>query len=199
MALRANRVLGERHAVAPAGDKNERLWLSVWRFAINSAGTLIAPGAFMRAIALSVLVGSLCLPVGVGAQFRHPPFPYPYRYAASESDLRILVKPKDASVYVDGYFAGKVEEFDGAFQRLRVEPGQHEITIYLEGYRSLKQRLYLSSRSSRKIEGTLERLAPGEAAEPPPVPLDPPERTERPVPQSSSWLVPERPDGRGWQ
>ena len=53
------------------------------------------------------------------AQFRYPPmYPYPgYRYTA-EANLRLKVKPKEASVYVDGYFAGKVEDYDGAFERL---------------------------------------------------------------------------------
>ena len=134
--------------------------------------------------AVAFLLGSLLLPVAADAQFRYPPIQYPYRYTL-ESDLRILVKPKDASVYVDGYFAGKVDEFDGTFQRLHVEPGQHEITIYLEGYRSLKERLYLSSRATRKIEGTLERLGAGEALEPPPVPLDPEERDQPPDSRST--------------
>ncbi|MQA30218.1 MAG: PEGA domain-containing protein [Luteitalea sp.] len=156
-------------------------------FGRTSAGILIAAAAFMRtALALSLFLGSLSFPAVTAAQFPYPPIQYPYRYATLESDLRIVVKPKDAAVYVDGYFAGKVEEFDGAFQRLHVEPGQHEITIYLEGYRSMKQRLYLSPRGSRKIEGALERLAPGEAVEPPPAPVDPPDRSEpSPAPKSS--------------
>jgi hypothetical protein len=130
------------------------------------------------ALALFLVIGSLCTPAIVAAQFRYPPIQYPYRYATAESDLRIVVKPKEAEVYVDGYFAGKVEEFDGAFQRLHVEPGQHEIQIYLEGYRTLKQHLYLSSRNTRKIEGTLERLGPGEQAEPQPTPRDSPEQPQ---------------------
>jgi hypothetical protein len=135
----------------------------------------------MRTVfALPIVLGSLAMPAVAGAQFRYPPVQYPYRYAAPESDLRILVKPKDASVYVDGYFAGKVDEFDGALQRLHVEPGQHDIIIYLEGYRSLKQHLYLSSRGTRKIEGTMERLGPGEAAEAPPAPVDRLERDQPP-------------------
>lgn len=110
------------------------------------------------------------------AQWRYPPiYPgYPaYRYGAPESDLRINVKPNDASVYVDGYFAGKVEEFDGAFQRLHVAPGEHEIVIYLPGHRSLRQRLYLSPNSTRKIEGALEPLPAGHPPEPEPVPTEP--------------------------
>ena len=38
----------------------------------------------------------------------------------------------------------------------------HEIVVYLDGYRSLRQRLYVSPNSTRKIEGTLEKLAAGE-------------------------------------
>ena len=81
-------------------------------------------------------------------QIRYPgpygPYPYgPYRYMAPEAALKLEVTPKEASVYVDGYFAGTVDEFDGAFQRLRLVPGQHEIVVYLEGYRSIREKLYL--------------------------------------------------------
>jgi hypothetical protein len=105
------------------------------------------------------------LPVRAQAQLRYPPIYAPYRYLAPESDLRFNVKPKEAEVYVDGYFAGKVADFNGTFQRLHVAPGQHDIVVYLDGYRSLKQKLYLSPNATRKIEGTLEKLGPGEAAE----------------------------------
>jgi len=119
--------------------------------------------------------GLFCLlwPVTATAQFRYPmPAPYGYGYGP-DSSLRVEVKPKEAAVYVDGYYAGIVDDFDGVFQRLHVVPGQHEVVIYLEGYRSLHQSLYLSPNSTRKILGTLERLEPGEPSEPPPVPLAP--------------------------
>ena len=114
-----------------------------------------------RVATLVLALATVGLPTAARAQFRYPPmYPYPaYRYGFAEADLRVKVKPKDASVYVDGYYAGKVEDYDGAFERLHVEPGQHEIIVYLDGYRSLHQRLYLSPNSTRKIEGTLERLA----------------------------------------
>jgi PEGA domain len=171
-------VLVERQPVIQGRQRTAGRGAFCTGFAAKSAGIRVAGAAFMRtALALPIVLGSLCLTVAA-AQFSSPPIQYPYRYATAESDLRILVKPTQASVYVDGYFAGKVDEFDGAFQRLHVEPGQHDITIYLAGYRSLKQHLYLSSRSTRKIEGTLEPLAPGESLEQPPVPLDPAEREE---------------------
>jgi hypothetical protein len=53
----------------------------------------------------------------------------PYRYGGYRLDpgaaIRIEVKPKQAEVYVDGYYAGIVDDFDGTFQRLRIEPGEH--------------------------------------------------------------------------
>jgi len=138
------------------------------------------------------------------AQFRYPPmYPYPgYRYTA-EANLRLKVKPKEASVYVDGYFAGKVEDYDGAFERLHLEPGQHEIVVYLDGYRSLRQRLYLSPNATRKIEGTLEKLAAGEPVEPVPQPslqVQPPGPGQPPIGgRGAGRMPPPPPNQRGRQ
>jgi hypothetical protein len=129
----------------------------------------------VQRLALLLVLACVASPAAAAAQWMRPPY-YPapaWRYAAPESNLRINVKPKDASVYVDGFFAGKVDEFDGRLQRLHVAPGQHEIVVYLEGYRPLRERLYLSANSTRTIEGDLERLAPGEAQEPQPQPAEP--------------------------
>ena len=52
-------------------------------------------------------------------------------------DLKFKVKPRDASVFVDGYFAGKVDDFDGVFQKLHIEPGPHRIEISADGYETL--------------------------------------------------------------
>jgi hypothetical protein len=133
-----------------------------------------------RTTILVCALATVVLPTAAHAQLRYPPmYPYPaYRYGFAEADLRLKVKPKDASVYIDGYFAGKVEDYDGAFERLHVEPGQHEIVVYLDGYRSLHQRLYLSPNSTRKIEGTLEKLLPGDPVEPLPQPAVQPDRLD---------------------
>ena len=141
------------------------------------------------------------------AQYAYPP-PYPYYgagYAGYGSDLRVLVKPNNASVFVDGYFAGEVDDFDGVFQRLHLEPGQHEIVVYLPGHRSIRQRLYFSPRSTRKLSGSLESLAPGEPDEGPPVPSNPPQPPDQdrtpptggPPPAAGSTPPPERGPGPG--
>ena len=108
-----------------------------------------------------------------------PPDAYPYRYYPmfdDRAEVRVLVTPKEAAVYIDGYYAGVVDDFDGFFQRLPMTPGPHEIAVYLAGYRTLRQQLYLGPNSTYSLRSTMERLAPGETGEPPTVapPVPPP-------------------------
>ena len=127
------------------------------------------------AVLSSALFVALASPYSATAQIRPGyPGPYPYRYAGAESNLRLTITPKQATVYVDGYFAGHVDDYDGVFQRLHVQPGPHEILVYLKGYHGLREKLYLSPNATRKISGKLEPLAAGEPDEPLPTPLSPP-------------------------
>ena len=48
--------------------------------------------------------------------------------------VRIVDAPRDAQVYVDDYFAGVVDDYDGVFQHLNLEAGAHHIEIEAEGY-----------------------------------------------------------------
>src|SRR5262245_52206688 len=55
------------------------------------------------------------------------PYGYPYYWAYdNSSSARLQVTPRNAQVYVDGYFAGVVDDFDGTFQRLNIDAGEHE-------------------------------------------------------------------------
>jgi hypothetical protein len=54
-----------------------------------------------------------------------------YRDAGS---MRLKVKPRDAQVYVDGYFVGVVDSFDGVFQKLTLDGGNHRIEIKADGF-----------------------------------------------------------------
>jgi hypothetical protein len=47
--------------------------------------------------------------------------------------VRIQGASRNAEVYVDGYYAGIVDDFDGAFQRLELDSGAHEIEIRAPG------------------------------------------------------------------
>lgn len=138
----------------------------------------------MRATPPRVFVLLSCLALGLAmwptaahAQIMRGPFPIypPYgRSAYPTSDIRVVIQPKAAEVYVDGYFAGTADDFDGMFQRLRVLPGPHEIVIFLQGYRSYRERAYFTPDSKRTIRHALEPLPAGAPNEPRPVPTSPP-------------------------
>jgi PEGA domain-containing protein len=49
-------------------------------------------------------------------------------------DVRLQMRPRDAQVFVDGYYAGIVDNFDGVFQRLTLTVGPHEIEIEAPGF-----------------------------------------------------------------
>jgi hypothetical protein len=133
-------------------------------------------------------------------QYGRPWGPYPrygYGYAFFDeltSSVRLEVTPRDAEVYVDGYAAGRVDDFDGIFQRLRLRPGSHEIVIYLSGYRTIRQNLYLNPRSDQKVKYTLERLAAGEVSEPPPAPRAAPDGELQPARPQFPFEPEPRPD-----
>ena len=48
--------------------------------------------------------------------------------------VRLQVRPRHAHIFVDGYFVGTVDDFDGTFQRLRLDAGPHQIEIHADGY-----------------------------------------------------------------
>jgi hypothetical protein len=70
--------------------------------------------------------------------------------------FRLLVDPEDTRVYVDGYFAGEVDDFDGMFQRLNVAPGRHEITLKKDGYRTHRIKVYAAG-GTLKIRYAMEK------------------------------------------
>ncbi|HET7290835.1 MAG TPA: PEGA domain-containing protein [Vicinamibacteria bacterium] len=91
-----------------------------------------------------------------------PPY---YGYGAYVHDgydagsVRVLVDQHKARVYVDGYYAGIVDDFDGMFQRLHVAPGQHDITIKLEGYKTHTFSVHVPDDGTLKLRWEME---PGE-------------------------------------
>jgi hypothetical protein len=52
--------------------------------------------------------------------------------------LKIKVTPRDAEVYVDGYFAGQVDDFDGFWQSLKLDSGGYRIEIRKPGFETLQ-------------------------------------------------------------
>ena len=108
-----------------------------------------------------------------GVGFGHYPVSFGFSYIGGPRDprgaLRLHVEPKHAEVFIDGYYAGIVDDFDGTFQKLRLEPGPHDVTLYLDGHRVFEETVYSSLGTTVRIRHDMEPLAPGE-----PVPSRPP-------------------------
>jgi hypothetical protein len=50
--------------------------------------------------------------------------------------VRLDLQERDAQVFVDGAYAGIVDNFDGRTQSLSLEPGTHQIELRLDGFQS---------------------------------------------------------------
>ncbi|MEE2965669.1 MAG: hypothetical protein VX427_16190 [Acidobacteriota bacterium] len=86
---------------------------------------------------------------GYGSGYRYDPYwhgsygnSYGYSAYAYQSygnnyytgSLRLKVQPRFGEVFVDGYYVGVVNDYDGIFQRLRLEEGPHHIEIIETGF-----------------------------------------------------------------
>ena len=76
---------------------------------------------------------------------------YGRRGYSRTGSVRLLVDPEQARVYVDGYYSGLVDDFDGLLQRLYLPPGRHEIKLQLEGYQTQRFRVYVPVDHTIKI------------------------------------------------
>ena len=87
-----------------------------------------------------------------------------YGYAADPFDrtdatgsIRLQVEPETGEVFVDGYYAGIVDEFDGHFQHLDLTPGPHHIEIVAPDYQPLSLDVTIQPHKKIEYRGTLRR------------------------------------------
>jgi hypothetical protein len=70
-----------------------------------------------------------------------PDWPYGYGYSGyrgrAYGGVRIDVPQRDAEVYVDGYFVGQVDDFDGRLQQANLEAGPHQIEVRKPGFETI--------------------------------------------------------------
>ncbi len=118
---------------------------------------------------------SLGVAVGSGLRYYDPywnPYWYGYyghrygyaawdwgaRYDYYTGSLRLKVRPRFAEVFVDGYYAGQVDNYDGIFQRLRLEEGPHHIEIRYPGFVPLEFEVMILPGETITYEGILQPL-----------------------------------------
>jgi hypothetical protein len=123
-----------------------------------------------------------------------PFYPYPGPYSRSlpftAGALRTRVTPVETEVYIDGYYAGVADDFDGIFQRLYVPAGNHEIELRLDGYESFEQKIYVARGDTLEIRHQMRPLRANESAGPLPSPQPlPPEWTAAPPPSTDGQPV----------
>lgn len=84
-------------------------------------------------------------PFGYGAYgygaYGYGPYAYGPAYGAYRGRpygaVRIDVPQRDGEVYVDGYFLGIVDEFDGALQHANLEAGPHRVEVRAPGFETI--------------------------------------------------------------
>jgi len=100
----------------------------------------------------------------------YPPSYYPGYYGNyygsgyfdpfDSGELRLAVSPRSGDVYVDGYFAGRVDDYDGMFQALKLEAGPHHIQIVAQGYSPLDFDVRIEPGRKITYRGTLTPFRP---------------------------------------
>jgi len=70
--------------------------------------------------------------------------------------VKLKVSPKDADVFVDGYFVGRVDDYNGLFQRLNLVAGSHHIEFKARGYETLSVDVKVEPRETISYHGELQ-------------------------------------------
>ena len=101
---------------------------------------------------------------GVLGQFGVEPLPLdqPYDQPYDQEligGVQLDVQPWRAEVYVDGAYAGVVENFRGYYQHLDLVAGPHMISIFAPGYNPLFFEVVVSPRQTTTFRGTLTRTS----------------------------------------
>jgi hypothetical protein len=85
-----------------------------------------------------------------------PGYGYPRGGYDYNGKVRLKVTPRDAEVYVDGYYAGIVDDFDGNFQGLRLSPGGYKIEVRKPGFETLTYDVRVQSDRTITFRGDLQ-------------------------------------------
>jgi hypothetical protein len=87
------------------------------------------------------------------------PFGYPDATNLT-GGLRLDVEPESAEVFVDGYYAGVVDDFNGRLHHLNLAPGPHHVEVFAPGYQPLAFDLLIQRHHTARFSATLAPSAP---------------------------------------
>ena len=81
-----------------------------------------------------------------------------YGQTGPVGQLRLKVKPAEGQVYVDGYYVGEVDSFDGVMQRLSIEAGAHRVEIRATGYETVSFDVMVAPGETVTYKGEMKRI-----------------------------------------
>jgi PEGA domain-containing protein len=73
-------------------------------------------------------------------------------------NLRLKIDPKKAQIYVDGYYVGVVDSFDGTFQKLPLDAGGHKIELKADGYEPLEFDVLITPGETSTYKGEMKPI-----------------------------------------
>jgi hypothetical protein len=91
------------------------------------------------------------------APYATAPYPFPVDDQIATGGLRLRIEPKSADVFVDGYYAGIVDDFNGHFQRLKLVAGPHHVEIVAAGYAPLTFDVIIEPHHTTEFQAVLQR------------------------------------------
>jgi hypothetical protein len=101
--------------------------------------------------------------------YGYDPYGDPGAYGASgyygeeqpqgQGALKLKVEPKNAEVYVDGYYMGSVDDFNGMFQKMDLEVGPHHVELRAPGYRTVAFDVRIELNDTVTYRGELQPLS----------------------------------------
>ena len=108
---------------------------------------------------------------GIPYGYFDPYYADPYEYGAGygaysnqvyggqdQGNLKLKVKPRNAKVYVDGFYVGLVDEFDGAFQKLTLNGGRHKLELRADGYETAEFDVLITPEQTVTFAGDMKKV-----------------------------------------
>jgi len=75
-----------------------------------------------------------------------------------QGNLKLKVKPRSAKVYVDGYYVGNVDQFDGVLEKLPLNGGRHKVEVKADGYETAEFDVLITPEQTVTFKGELKRI-----------------------------------------
>lgn len=90
----------------------------------------------------------------------YPPPPPPVAGDADygEGSIKLKVSPNDAEVYVDNFYNGIVDDYDGLNQKLTLPGGPHHVELRLDGFQTLAFDVNIQPGQTITYRGDLKKL-----------------------------------------